>query len=123
MTGESARQADVAAEALRRLNLATQPCGDGLTGPADVYDALGGLELLAARLPQAFIQLHRFLADEHAAGRLLIVDGPHAGDPATFLMATTCEIEQAVEAAGSLHQALARAHELLASAACAAAEH
>jgi hypothetical protein len=122
MTGESARQADVAAEALRRLNLATQPCGDGLTGPADVYDALGGLELLAARLPQALTQLQRFLADEHAAGRVLIVDGPHAGDPATFLIATAGHIEQATAAAGSLQVALACAHELLAAAASAAAE-
>jgi hypothetical protein len=123
MTGEAARQADVAAEALRGLNHATQPCGAGLAGPADVYDSLGGLELLAARLPQALAQLQGFLARQHVSGQLLIVDGPHVGDPAALLTATAYEIEQAAAAAGALHQALARAHELLASAACAAAEH
>jgi hypothetical protein len=122
VTGEAAGHANIAAEAIRGLNHATQPCGDALTGPTDVYDALTGLELLATRIPQALTQLQRYLAHEHAAGRVLIVDGPHVGDPAAFLTATAREIEQAVAAAGSLHKALAHAHELLASAACAAAE-
>lgn len=122
MPGEAARQADVA-EASRGLNRATQPCGDALTGPADVYDTLGGLELFAARLPQALTQLQRSLTDEHAAGRLLIVDGTHVGDSATILIAIAYEIEQATAAASSLHRALAHAHEHLASAAHAAAEH
>lgn len=117
MTGEAARQADVAAEAIRGLNHATQPSGDVLTGPADVYNTLAGLELLATRLPQALTQLQRYLAREHAAGRILIVDGPHASDPAAFLIATNRELEQATAAAGSLQEALAHAHELLASAA------
>jgi hypothetical protein len=123
MAGDAARHADIAAEALRDLNHATQPCGEALKGPADVYDTLAGLELLATRFPQALIQLQRYLAREHSAGRVLIVDGPHVGDPGAFLAAVAREIEPAVAAAGSLHQALAHAHELLASAACAAAEH
>lgn len=123
MPGEAARQADVAAEAPRGLNRATQPCGDALTGPADVYDTLGGLELFAAWLPQALTQLQRSLTDEHATGRLLIVDGTHVGDSAAILIAIAYEIEQATAAASSLHRALAHAHEHLASAAHAAAEH
>jgi hypothetical protein len=117
MTGEAARHADIAAEALRGLNRATQPCREALTGPADVYDTLAGLELLAARLPQALTQLQGYLARQHAAGRVLIVDGPHAGDPATLLTAAAREFEQATATAGSLQGAVSRAHELLASAA------
>lgn len=129
MTGEAARQADVAAEALRGLKRATQPCGDALTGPADVYDTLVGLELLAARLPQALTQLQRaHNLDEHAAGRLLLVDDTLVddtlvGDPAAIRTAIAYEIEQATAAAGSLHRALAHERELLASASHAAAEH
>jgi hypothetical protein len=117
MTGEAARQADVAAEAIRGLNHATQPCGNALTGPADVYDTLAGLELLATRLPQALTQLQRYLAREHAAGRVLIVDGPHAGNPDDLLTATARDLEQATAAAGSLQDALSQAHQLLSSAA------
>lgn len=117
MTGEAARQADIAAEALRGLNHVTQPSRDGLAGPADAYDTLAGLELLAARLPQALNQLQHYLTHEHAAGRVLIVDGPHTGDPAVFLTATARELEHATRAARALHQALAHAHELLAAAA------
>lgn len=122
MTSEAARHADVAAEAIRGLNHATQPCSDAVTSPLDVYDTLAGLELLATRLPQALTQLQRYLARENAARRVLIVDGPHAGDPDTFLTAAGCEIEQATAAASALQRALARAHELLASAGHAATE-
>ena len=117
MTGEAARHADVAAEAVRALNHATQPWGDGLTGPADVYDVLWSLELLAARLPQALSQLQRYLAREHDAGRVRIVDGAHVGDPAAAVTATACQLDQAAVAAGSLREALAAARELLAWAA------
>ncbi len=117
MTVEAARQADVAAEAVRALNHATQPWGEGLTGTADVYDVLGSLELLAARLPQALSQLQRHLALEHDAGRVRIVDGPHTGDSAAAVTATACQLEQAAGAAGSLREALEAARELLAWAA------
>jgi hypothetical protein len=114
VTSEAARQADVAAEAVRALNHATQPWADGLTSPVDVYDTLGGLELLASRLPQALAQLQRFLAREQQAERIQVVDGEHVGDPAAAVAATSCQLEQAADAAGSLRETLARAHELLA---------
>ena len=121
MTGEPARQAawhaEAAAEAVRALNHATQPWGDGLTGPADVYDVLGSLELLTARLPQALSQLQAYLTREHTAGRVRIIDGEHAGDPAAAVAATACQLEQATRAAGSLREALEHARELLAWAA------
>jgi hypothetical protein len=117
MTSEAARHVDVAAEAIRGLNHATQPCGEGLTGPGDVYDTVAGLELLASRLPQALTQLQRYLAHETAAGQVLIVDGPHAGNPDAVLNATAHALEQASAAACSLTEALAHAHELLGSAA------
>jgi len=123
VTSEAARQADVAAEAVRALNHATQPWDDGLTSPVDVYDTLAGLEVLASRLPQALAQLQRFLAREQDAGRVQIVDGEHANDPAATVAATACQLEQAANAAASLLEALAHAHELLAWAAHATAEH
>lgn len=123
MTGEAARHADIAAEAIRGLNHATQACSDAVTSPADVYDILAGLELLAIRLPQALTQLWRYLAHEHAAGRVLIVDGSYTGDPDACLTATARELEQASAAACSLVEALAHARELLASAAHSGPEH
>ena len=121
MTSEAARQAalhaEAAAEAIRAVSHATQPWGESLTGPADVYDVLGSLELLAARLPQALSQLQRYLVREQEAGRVRIVDGEHAGDPAAAVTATTCRLEQATAAAGSLREALEHARELLAWAA------
>jgi hypothetical protein len=77
-----------------------------LAGPADVYDLLGSLELLAARLPQALAQLQADLTREHVAGRVRIVDGRHTGNPAAALAATGCQLEHAKVAAGSLRQAL-----------------
>jgi hypothetical protein len=117
VSGIPSRQADVAAEALRALNHATQPGATGLRGPVDVYDTLAGLELLTARLPQALAQLQAFLDAEHAAGRIGVVDGPHAEDPATLLAATAQSLLAAADAAAALQQALAHAHELLACAA------
>lgn len=113
MTSEAARQADVAAEAVRALNHVTR-AGDGLVGPVDVYDTLAGLELLAARLPQALSQLQGFLAREQQAGRVRIVDGEHVEDPAAAIAATGCRLEHATRAAGSLRDALEAARELLA---------
>ena len=113
MTSEAARLADVAAEAVRALNHTTR-AGDGLAGPVDVYDTLAGLELLAARLPQALSQLQGFLSREQQAGRVRIVDGEHAGDPAAAVAATACRLEHAGCAAGSLREALDQARELLA---------
>lgn len=117
MSTDPARYADVAAEALRALNHTTRPGSTGLHTPADVYDTLAGLELLTARLPQVLTQLQAFLEREHAAGRVQVVDGPHTGDPAALLAATTHELSAAAVTAASLRDALADAHELLSAAA------
>jgi hypothetical protein len=86
VTGEAAGCADTAAEAIRALNYATLPAAGTLTGPADVYDVVGALGSLTGRLPQVLSQLQSFLAGEHAAARVRIVDGPHTGDPAAALV-------------------------------------
>ena len=95
-----------AAEALRALNHATLPGAGGLEYPAAAYDVTGQLAVLAARLPQALAQLLAFLQAEAAAGRVVIVAGPHAGDPAAALTAVTSCLDAAAAAARKLHQAL-----------------
>jgi hypothetical protein len=105
MTGREptpAGLADAAAEAIRALNHTTLPGAGGLTYPGDVYSLLAALSLLAARLPQALTQTETFLAAELAAGRIVIVDGAHTGDPAAAV----------AQAAACLHTARAAAHRL-----------
>jgi hypothetical protein len=113
VTGDAARCADTAAEAVRALNHATVFTDGGLTGPADVYDVLGSLAMLAARLPQALSQLQTFLAREQTAGRVQVVDGPHAGDPASALVDVERWLTCAAGSADALHQALEQAHATL----------
>jgi hypothetical protein len=94
--------ADQAAELVRALNHATLPGAGGLTYPADAYSVLANLAVLAVRLPQALTQAETFLANELAAGRVVIVHGEHAGDPQAAL----------AQAAAWLHAARASAHRL-----------
>lgn len=105
MTGPAAL-ADEAAESVRALNHATLPGTGGLVFPADAYDVTGALSLLASRLPQALAQLLAFLQTEAAAGRVVIVSGDHAGDPAAVLANVTASLDIAVASARRLHQAL-----------------
>jgi hypothetical protein len=104
--GDSARLAAEAAEAVRALNHATMPGTSGLVFPADAYDVTGQLALLASRLPQALAKLLAFLQAEVKAGRVVIVAGDHAGDPAAVLAAVTDRLDSAVASARRLHQAL-----------------
>ncbi len=99
MTGEHARHAADAAEAIRALNHATLPGTGGLTYPADAYEALGQLAVLAARLPQALAQILAFLAAGQDAGRIVIVAGDHAGDPAAALTAAPACLDAAIDGA------------------------
>jgi hypothetical protein len=108
-----------AAEAIRALNHATRPGAGGLAYPADAYDITGSLGPAAARLPQALAQLVTFLQDQTAAGRVVIVAGPHAGDPAAAIAAATGCLDAAVAAARRLHQALNAAQNTLTWAAAA----
>lgn len=113
MTGQPARQAEAAAEAVRALNHATLFAGNELTGPADVYDTLGSLAMLAARLPQALSQLQAFLDAETDAGRVQVVDGEHAGDPAAAAATAGHWTDTASAAAQVLQHALEQAHAAL----------
>ena len=108
MTGpvSPAELAGQAAEAVRALNHATLPGADGLANPADAYEVTGQLSLLAARLPQALAQILAFLGEKAAAGRITVVAGQHAGDPAAMPTAVTSDLDAAVASARRLHQAL-----------------
>jgi hypothetical protein len=113
VTGEAARCADTAAEAVRALNHATVFTDGGLTGPGDVYDVLGSLATLAARLPQALSQLQAFLTREHTAGRVQILDGQHTGDPAAAIADVARWLTCAAGSADTLREALEQAHTTL----------
>lgn len=105
--------AEVAAEAARALNHATRPSAGALTGPAEVYAVLGALGLLAGRLPQALTQLRDLVADQHAAGRLRIVDGEHRDDPAAAVTDLARQLCWAAASAEALHAGLEQAHATL----------
>jgi hypothetical protein len=104
--GSPAALAADAAEAVRALNHATMPGAGGLAFPADAYEVAGSLSVIAARLPQALAKLLAFLRAEVKAGRVVIVTGDHAGDPAAVLAAVTGSLDAAVASARRLHQAL-----------------
>jgi len=104
--GSPAALAGQAAEAVRALNHATLPGSGGLVFPADAYDVTGALSVLASRLPQALAQLLAFLRSEVKAGRVVIIAGDHAGDPAAVLAAVTASLDSAAASARRLHQAL-----------------
>jgi len=113
MIGQPAHEAQTAAEAIRALNHATLPGADELTGPADVYDTLGSLATLAGRLPQALSQLQAFLDAETDTGRVRIVDGSLAGDPAATAATVGHWTDTASAAAQALQHALEQAHAAL----------
>jgi hypothetical protein len=94
--------ADTAAEAIRALAHATRPARGGLTYPADVYELLGTLGLLAGCLPQVLAQIEDFLTTELAAGRVVIVAGDHAGDPGAVIGEAATFLHRAQTAAGGL---------------------
>lgn len=66
-----------AAEAVRRLNHATQAPGPDWEYPSHAYSVVGSLLMLAQRLPQAIEQAAVFVEREHVAGR---VEVPQGGD-------------------------------------------
>lgn len=80
--------ADRAAEAVRLLNYLTLP-GDGYPGlryPADAYDIIGGVKVMAQRLPQLLTQVAGWLEAEQKAGRIAHDSGGSAQQSVT----TTC---------------------------------
>jgi hypothetical protein len=108
-----ARRAEEAAEAIRALNHATLPGAGELVFPADAYEVAGVLATLAARLPQALTQLSAFLGGEVDAGRVVIVAGGHAGDPAAAISIARRHLGAAAAAAGQLQHALDAAQQAL----------
>lgn len=74
---------------------------------------LACLGMAAARLPQALAQLRRFLDDEVTAGRVRVVDGEHAGDPAAAFAETAHLLDHATIAARGLAQLLDAAADTL----------
>jgi hypothetical protein len=105
--------AQAAAEAVRALNHATLPAAGGLTHPADAQAVLAALGMASARLPQALNQLRRFLDEQVTAGRVRVVDGEHAGDPAAMLTEAGHLLDHATIAARGLAQLLDAAADTL----------
>jgi hypothetical protein len=106
MTGEPvspAGLADQAAELVRALNHATLPGAGGLSYPGDVYSVLIALSVLAGRLPQALAQTETFLVAQLTAGRIVIVDGAHTGDPDAAVAEAEEYLNTARAAAHRLH--------------------
>lgn len=64
-------------------------------------------------MPQALSQLQAFLAREHAAGRVRIVDGQHTGDPAAALVDVERWLTCSSSRADALREALEQAHAAL----------
>ena len=98
--------AQAAADAIRALNHATLPAAGGLAYPADAQAVLTALGTAAARIPQALAQLDGFLTREVDAGRIRIVDGQHAGDPAAAIAEATQLLDHATISARGLAQLL-----------------
>ncbi len=106
--------ASAAAEAIRVINHVT--LRDGLADPAEAYQLLGELELLALRLPQAFAQLARQLDAWQAVGRVRIDPGTEFADnPALAIETVTSYLrDDAVPHAERLAAALIGAKQSIA---------
>jgi hypothetical protein len=111
MTTSPSDVADQAAEAIRALNHMTMDA-DTLEYPSDVYDVVTNLKLLTERLPQLFGQLAHWLWTEQEAGRI----GHDAGkDAAVTVAGVDAHLVEAQDAARTLYDALASAHNELTS--------
>jgi hypothetical protein len=108
-TADPARLADCAAEAIRGLIYATMPGDDNLDYPSDLAAVIGGLELLAGRLPQTCRQLAGWLTGKNVAGRVR-ADDTSAGATAEAVTATVAWLQRAGAAAEQLRVALESAH-------------
>jgi hypothetical protein len=109
-----AQLAQAAADAIHALAHATQGKGPrfGLTGPADVYAVLGGLDQVAAVLPEVLRQLSEWLAAERAAGRVgHDLWEPEDGGAAPTLARVTESLRSAVRCGGWLAAEVADARE------------
>jgi hypothetical protein len=111
--GASLECAEAAAEALRALSHASGTDTGVLAGPVEVHAVLGALARLAARLPQALVQLLDLVAAEHTAGTLQVVNGLHVGAPAAAVTDLARHLCWAATSAQALHTALEQAQATL----------
>jgi hypothetical protein len=110
MTAKSASGlATEAADAIRALVYATLPHEDapGLHEPADVYETIAGLKLMAQRLPQAGRQVSGWLVDEYQAGR---VAHDSRQDAERWVAEVQDCLDGAMAAAGVMESMLNQAH-------------
>ena len=106
-------QAKTAAEAIRAINHLTTHHTE-LPYPTHAYQVISELVTLAGRLPQAFMQIAAQVQHWEQAGELCIDDSDHpAGETASIRRYLT---NDALLAAGALHDALAVVDEALAHA-------
>lgn len=98
-----------AADCIRAANHQSLPRegAPGLEQPADVYDAIGNLTVLAGRLPQLFRQLSLWLGEQNAAGKVACDTGQ---DPGSCVADVRGLLDAAEECAGELRAILNRAH-------------
>ena len=108
---ETLALARTAAGAVRSLNHATLG-GDGLAQPADAYQLIGELSLVAAGLPQLLGQVGRWLVAALAAGRLGCDDGT---DPAAAVSGAWLFLSGARASAAALAHDLDQAQQQIAA--------
>jgi hypothetical protein len=106
-----ARLADQAAEAIRSANHATFPGTSTLVFPADVYDVIASLGVLAARLPQLLGQLDAWLTRQVEQGRVVVDGGEYAGDPQAAVAVAGHWLDHAQSHATALQHALDQAQQ------------
>lgn len=111
--GRTRQLAALATDAVRVMNHATRPGEAGLAAPADVYDLVGSVHLLAVRLPQLLGQCAVFLRDEAAAGR--VGDTRRPGGADRWANITADGLESVGEQFEQLARQLARRHADLSS--------
>ena len=97
--------AEAFAEAVRALNHLTMS-RESLRYPSEADRLIRSLSSAASRLPQLLGQVSRWLADEHAAGRLEAVSGEHAGDTPVAVITARGWLAEAGHLAGRLQVAL-----------------
>jgi hypothetical protein len=106
-----AQLADDAAEAIRSLNHATMSARDGWVYPGDAYSTVAGLAAMARMLPQALVQMGRFMDALEETGRLTSDHGQ--ADLPGRLEAFHGAMRNAEDHARILGRALDRAHQSL----------
>ncbi|WP_425832254.1 hypothetical protein [Streptomyces fractus] len=109
-TTNPAQLAEHAAEAIRSFNHATQSGKGELAYPADAYEAVGSLVMLAQRLPQGLGQLARFLEQQGRTGH---VTADH-GAPELHLAKARAALGTAALSAQAVTEFLEQAHNALA---------